>query len=123
MATVPLHGYTGKYCNLENNFGMEISFGNEVLCETIDSFFDKMLENAPTPKRGSSWDQQVCENSESYMYNFKKSSGTSKNPYLSEVVQLNSIILLFLLSVHMLRTLKLNMKSQQGQTHCLPGRR
>lgn len=61
------HGYTGKYCNLEKNFGMEISFGNEVLCETIDSLFDKMLENAPTPKRSSSWDQQVCENAESYM--------------------------------------------------------
>lgn len=33
------HGYTGKYWNLENSFGMEISFGNQLLFEMIDSLW------------------------------------------------------------------------------------
>lgn len=69
MATVPLGTARVHWAipNLENNFGMEISFGSHFLCETSDSLFNNMLENVPTPKRGSSWEQQVCENAESYM--------------------------------------------------------
>lgn len=114
-------GSTGKYLNVENNFGMEILFGNQVLYIRIYSPFQKMLQNVCSYcKEGrllgpvSLWEGwRLCV----------KVLWRVLTKLLTEIIQLNKTIIWPLLIVRTQRTPKLNSKSEQGQTHCLPGRR
>lgn len=114
-------GSTGKHLNLENNFRMEISFGNQVLYVRIYSPFQKMLQNVCSYCK-----EEQLLGPVSLWEGWRihvKVLWRVLTKLLPEIVQLNRIIIWPLLSVHTQRTPKLNSKSEQGQTHCLPGRR